>query len=416
MTAREFLMAAPQAIAHADYINEQFKWKSTDPNQPPNATSAFRDFRTAHAEVTDFSHISFEGIDFRGANFEGLNLSNVTFRNCILRNATFNSIDGTALSIVNDGATLVVPDIAEKTLEKFRSADASNAKFASADLRKATLKCRFTSASFRAATLTYAKLSGCEFDNAEFDLAYLSEADLRSVAVNDGTSFKRLRSCLRCKVDRRFLHSLGESFGGLTVGMQSDLRIEDDFILLRSRFSGLWRIAHIGALISFIAPYLWFVASNWALARFSLSSQDSSITLFEATLRFIVNGGKDWQDGWSPNYLSLACFVGILLFNALRGILLLKTLSLEHLEKITGVPSTFNLSTSVADVLGIDGLRKLVNTLLKARPKWLSSLLVEVVVLTTWEQLLRIMNWGYWVMLLLVAYNTWHFLQQRIPI
>lgn len=108
---------------------------------------------------------------------------------------------------------------------------------------------------------------------------------------------------------------------------------------LRQNFSGVFALIHAAALVLFLAPYAWFVASHYAVARFA-PANDQDPTLLTALLRFIASGGREWKQ-WARSWHVIP-FIILLLYNALRAALLYKTKALELEELTTGLPSRFS--------------------------------------------------------------------------
>ncbi|TWT37650.1 Pentapeptide repeats (8 copies) [Posidoniimonas corsicana] len=368
-------MASEQVKDFFENIDQHVASLSVDVANPyGNHARALAEFRRGFPGLSDFTNLRIESLDFREADFDDLVLSGTKFINCDLTGATFRN------------ATLVESWIyptwgpGGHPLPSVR-----HANFRDADLHGARLKGDLTSAEFTNANLTWVYFDDSSLRSAEFTGAILDHASLCNVDVDPSTTFEFLRSCDECKADRNFLNTLGPQMGSLTLGNLSAMAISDPVYELRYRFGGVWRTIHLLSVAVFLWPYIWFVGSKWAGAKFKDQPGDDSMTLLEALLRFIVTGGKNWQASWQPNYLSLGCFAVVLLFNLIRVVLLRKTLELEEREKITGIPPRFSLSS-----------------------KFFRNI--------TWENLLLLMHILWFAMMASVVINTSHFMMQRISV
>jgi hypothetical protein len=190
--------------------------------------------------------------------------------------------------------------------------------------------------------------------------------------------------------------------------------------LLRSHYSGFWQWIHMFALLLFAYPYGWFVFSQYAVAQSGvkdfaeevrvgigtkaveteetvrkhplagrgLKSDDPmfkkvvpkerrEIPIWKAFARFIWNGGRDWEKGFHLDPVYFGIFVFSFLYNALRFVMLFKTLELELYQEASGLP-------------------------------------VPVSALGVWGRLVHIMEIGFCINVVLVLIHTFHFLQQPI--
>ena len=232
---------------------------------------------------------------------------------------------------------------------------------------------------FGGSTYHKAVFSGSNLENAKFDAADLSDADLRNVIVDKKTSFSDV-TFTGTKIDRFTLDCLGDDRGGLTNGQLAVAAIEDDVARLREEFGGFWALLHATFLIIFASPYAWFIANHWSRAKFTESSEDSIPLLF-ALFNYIVSGGVKWQS-FSPSWM-LSVFLIYLIYNAARFALLYKTKRLETRQAVTGIPIQFSFQDK-KDVI--------------------------------WLWCFRACKIGFWFSFLLVAWNTTWFLMMRIPL
>ena len=128
----------------------------------------------------------------------------------------------------------------------------------------------------------------------------------------------------------------------MTEGQLMDLTLTDDVSTLRRDFGGIWGLIHVITLIVFFFPYVWFLVERLIRVNF-MSPNEDTVTLLEALLRFILRGGRDWQESWEPS-LSFYAFVFVLLYNVARSVLLWKTKKLETDEEVKGYPVRFSFS------------------------------------------------------------------------
>ena len=311
-----------------------------------NMSEVFAQWRDQHEQIVDFSGAVFRRANLRKALFGGLNLDGATFEECAL------------------------------TAANFKRASLKNAEFRD---------CELNGAKFEEVQGEGIRFPGADLRRVWFDHATLTDASLLGARVDASTRFRALEGVQGCKLDRHSLACLGDARGELTVGNLMDMDIRDDVAELRSHFSGGWMWGHVLALIVFAAPYVWFVVSQWARARF-LPLNETSISLGEAIGRFIVSGGEGWREGWNVNWWPLVLFLAYLAYNGARVSLLVKTKGLETKQAVSGVPVRFSLETP-----GLGGVC------------W-------------WKLLLRAVRWGFWGALAIVVLNTWHFLQMRVPL
>ena len=312
----------------------------------------------------NFEGASLDGATFHGAVFKEARLDHADLRTIHdIRHADLSStilnyanLAGTDLSAAKlNGATLSYADLTEADLSdaELRGAHIEFAELAQADLRKANLK-------------------GARLDGAKLD-----GADLRQASVDSQTVFNNA-SALRCRIERHTLLLLRD-YGELTPGARMDMDIEDGAATLRMSFSGFYGFVHLLALLGFLFPYVWFVLWHWGEAKFRLGGPKDVITLWQALLRFIWNGGQHLDVGFDLNAWPFSAFCFCLFYNIVRLVLLWKTKNLELRELATDLPVRFSLAG------------------------W-------------WNGLYQIAWWGFWINVVVVVLHTWHFLQQTIPI
>src|SRR5207247_10307369 len=109
------------------------------------------------------------------------------------------------------------------------------------------------------------------------------------VVVDDDTGFQNAEVD-GCRIERHVLERLN-NYGDLTRGRLMTMVIVDPVVTLRSYYSGFWQWIHVMALTLFLAPYVVFVAREYALASFHIAGD--SITLLHALGRYIWTGGGE---------------------------------------------------------------------------------------------------------------------------
>lgn len=336
------------------------------------------------------SFATFTLADLRGANFSDAKLDNAILADAQLRGASFHDANLT-------GVTLAATDLRGVSL---RRADLSGADLRGADLCETSLheiilrgadlsRANLNKSDLCSADLSGANLKGADLSGANLCNVNLSGANLTDSRVDSNTNFKGVTDVTKCKVDRYTMEYMSHF---LTQGQKMDLIVTDDVAVLRSQYSGVWIWVHVISLTAFCAPYAWFLVQQWSVAMFQqkVHIEATTIPLWEAMLRYIFNGGLGWREGWNLNAWSLSCFCLILIYNALRAVLLWKTVQLETQQKVSGLPVQFSLAAPTGSILRRFGVRR-------------------------WSDLYGITYYGYYVMLLLVLVNTVHFMSIRVP-
>ncbi|MBC8356892.1 MAG: pentapeptide repeat-containing protein [Planctomycetes bacterium] len=347
-------------------------WNSRRVDKKENPSVEKADLAGANLVGIDFSDTNLADADLRHANLKSANLSGAD-----LTGAKLESVDLTNADLTNarlKSATMVGAKLFEATL--------TNARLSHANLEGASL----VAANLRDAALDNAKLSNARLGSADLRGANLLDAqlisaDLRNASVDSATIVGESTDFRGCKIDRYTMEYLR---GDLKPAQLMDLQVTDDIAVLRSQYSGVWMWIHLLSLAAFCSPYVWFFIQQWSLAAFQRTAHvdASTIPMWEAVLRYIVNGGSGWRDGWNVDVWSFGCFCLVFAYNAVRGALLWKTKRLETQQDVSGLPVKFSLHDSVL----------------------------------FWLTLYQITVYGYWIMLALVLFNTFHFLTMRIPI
>jgi len=351
----------------------------------------------------DLNESNFSGADFSGTDFSGANLRDADLTNVRLNGAKLTGVDLRDTDLFRadlNGADLRAVDLRWASLKKadLSESDLSGASILGADLNLAILRrVDLRGADLSRANLQDADLSGADLRGVKFDAANLTSANLLGAKVDAKTRFDKVVedpkddsettakkivksvSTENCRIDAYALASL-DDLGGLDAAQIAVMDVTNDLADLRASYSGLKLWIHLTTLVAFLLPYAWFLASNYAIAHFGGVEGRKTITLLEALLRYIWNGGAKWQEGWFFSWSFLA-FSFLAIYNFGRGILLWQTNNLEHREEITGVRVRFSLATE-----------------------------------PFWRRLIKTMALLFWMSLAALAYNSHHFLSQEIPI
>jgi hypothetical protein len=307
--------------------------------------------------VTDFNltAVDFSGYDFRGTTFAGCTLTNARFSACKL-----------------DGAKLVPSES--------RPTDAVSADFTHAKATNVKFACNLSGATFHKSDLTGATFGGSDLRATKFIECNLCGASLQQIRVDETTRFQRLYQTKGSTIGRYELACLGKD-GGLTPGNLMDMEIVDDVAKLRSRFGGIWSIAHALALVVFLLPYVWFTGWLWVRAGFNgKDDAEKSVTILSALGRYIASGGKEWRDHWEVDGFAILLFLTVLAYNIARAALLFKTKQLETKQIVTGLPVNFSLSDS------------------------------------RWNSLYKVADWGFILATILIIWHTYQFMQTEVPL
>jgi uncharacterized protein YjbI with pentapeptide repeats len=320
---------------------------------------ADRAFQLAGGDLTE--------ADLSDVAWDGSNLVQAILRNAVLSGASLRTVQFNAA--VLDGAS------AAKRSE--RAADFAAASFVGAKLRKAVLdNAILDGADLCQADLSGSSLRGTSARRARFELADMRGADLRNLRPDRETNLASAK-VQGTRIYRYTLEYL-KDYGGLTAAERAEMEVINDVAKLRQNFSGVFAVMHATALVLFVVPYLWFVASHYAVARFAAASP-ADPTLLAALGRFIVSGGRDWTQ-WAPSWRVIP-FLVLLLYNGLRAVLLYKTKSLELEELTTGLPSRFSFDEHPG-----------------------------------WGRTFQLARWLFWGMLFVVLVHTINFMMVRVPV
>jgi len=243
--------------------------------------------------------------DFKDCNFRGADLSGAMVYHCIFENCSFGP--------------------AEKAIEDKKEATGVLSK---------TDHTEFSSIA--------CKLNRTVLFGASFIRTSLCYVDMTTVLLDEATKLETA-SVINTRISRQVLERMKDN-GGLTIGRRRQMIIEDDVMTLRLSFSGFWNKLHFLAMSIFLAPYIWFLAKQWFFANIGEEEQtDHSSPILTNLFRFIISGGDTWRD-CQPAFLPVCLFLLALIYNAVRSLLLFKSITLEHKQTIQGFYPEFTLT------------------------------------------------------------------------
>lgn len=339
------------------------------------------------ADVLDASQlpdrIGLENVNAVGADFSSLTINRVNFTGATLSKANF--VRSTIVDCGFGKVTAVNANFVESTLKKvyFSSARLARSRMTSVGAYRCSftranvagmqlhglferctfgqvdwsgvtihgewLRCTFNFGKMSEAMLHGVNLTGSRFRLTDLRGAHLTQCnlsgvDLRSALLSDQTRFdaSNVDDCLIDRETLRFLRNLG----GLA---SSDLRkmriVGNDVVRLRSAFSGYRRWIHLGSVVVFVAPYIYFLARIYPSSAFVDASRDT-VSVVEALCRFIHNGGRNWEAGWDIRVWPLSLFFMQLAYNLVRLVLVWKVATLDLQERVRGFHDDFRLEKS----------------------------------------------------------------------
>ena len=275
-------------------------------------------------------------------------------------------------------------DLSEADLRKanLSGVNLNGANLSKADLSKAGLsEADLRTADLREANLSEANLRNSDLVGTSFASTTLRDANMLDVNVDSTTNFESMGDLRRCFVGRYTMEYMSEH---VSKAKRMDLKVRDDIARLRSQYSGIWMWFHLLSLLTFCAPYVWFVCLHWVSAHLQEKTHIEAdfVALWEAVLRYVWNGGVGWREGWSLAVWSFGSFLLVLMYNMVRVVLLWKTKRLETVQEVSGLPVQFSL-----------GIR-----------------------FRFWNVMYQLTVYGYCVAIALVVFNTMHFLSIPVPV
>ncbi len=186
--------------------------------------------------------------------------------------------------------------------------------------------CTFTKTSFKGVDLSGTTfLAGTRFENVDFTGALIAhDTDFSAAQMSE------------CRIDRQ-TYDLIEP-GRISNAQTQSLQVDDPVATMRLAFSGIMQYIHLGALLIFLGPYLWFLVVNGLLNR-PPPVDAPQMTLLEKFWLYLITAGD--YDELDAIHLLLVAF--LLLYNVNRFILLWKTkrLEMEKKSKLRLAPFAF---------------------------------------------------------------------------
>ena len=368
----------------------------------PEGIAEWNKRRAAGEEIPSLLNVDLRAQQLDSANLEGANLGRAVLEAASLRKVILRAARLREARLQNAHLDDACLEGAHLRRAKLQGARLSRASLLGADLQLADLSAArlynvkaddvtlthatLVSAELPGASLERSDLRGADLRGAVFSEADLTDADLMEISVNNQTRFERA-NVTRCTIDRHALECL-KDYGGLEKGDRMVMRIIDGVAVLRASYSGFLQWIHLAALLTFLFPYVAFVLRRWFDAKFTWSSDVTTIALWNALCRFIWNGGENWQAGWDLASWPFTWFCISLVYNLLRGTMMWKTKKLELVQQASGLPAIFSLAMK--------------GGVLQRLRQW-----------GFWYNVTR---WGFYVNLLVVVAHTLHFLGQRIPL
>jgi uncharacterized protein YjbI with pentapeptide repeats len=350
-----------------------------------NARMDGADFSGATAIKTEMARASLRGATLEASRFLECNAIGCDFTNALCKSASFNKA-------ILDSAILTSSNWSSATLDgaSMQSVSGDRANFTDASMQGA----RINKASFRAAIMRRARLHSVDAEDVIFTHANLrgatligaalARADLRGIDSRGGGW--AMADVDGAHIDRFAILSMADD-GGLTQGDLMRAIIYDDALTLRSSYSGLAAWIHGVALVLFLAPYVTFVATRWAMADFVAPTEDAP-TIAVALVRYVQSGGEAWRTAPQvTNWSSVSLCIFMAAYNTLRGVLLWKAKALEATEAASGFPTPFSFSKPALSVGRVS---------------------------VAWDSLWRLARLGFWANLIAIGIHTVHFLSTKV--
>lgn len=353
----------------------------------------------------DFSNTKSEGCSFTNCNFEKefslesaeivhanikfntnntclFNLKEATIFNCTLEFLGRFKLEAKKFQV--DRSRLIFDELDN------RSSLESTFNFIFGKITNSTIhNANFKSINFGSFDFTNTKFIKSTFDTCRFIDAILYGIEACSETKFPSTDF------LNAKIDRYSIECIG--MDQIARNARVRMKYKDDVATLRYMFSGFNRVIHLVFLFLFLSPYLWFLFKRWGEAKFLPSEPEGTISLFGSLIRFIISGGTTWQVDYHWEILPFIAFCIALTYNLLRLFLLMKTLSLEKQQNISGLPVKFNLEFIWP----------------WKRPfKWNLEVVNNSIVWVIYK-----LHWLFLAInMIALSYHTWHFMSQSVPV
>jgi len=290
---------------------------------------------TAFEKTTIKSYRNSSNCNFTDASFNDCLMyfsgGKINIKNIHLSNSTIYISFATVLdfsnALVDNNSTLTIESNSHDDNYNFVGSKIINSKI---------IDSHFEHSLFENADLSNSEIIDCKFIKCDFQSTLLYGIELSNETIFKSTNFKN------SSIDRYTLECIPLEL--IPNSSRVKMNCIDDVAKLRLMYSGVYGYINIILLLTFIFPYCWFVVKMWSEARFTQIDNIESITLIGALGRFITSGGTSWQNNWEFLFLPISIFAIALVYNISRFILLAKTISLEHKEKISNLPVKFSIN------------------------------------------------------------------------
>ncbi len=320
------------------------------------------DMKGLNLQGLDFTKADLTEIDFEGADLSEAKLTNAELVQANLNKAKLEHADlqGANLQL----ATLIKADLTTCFLKSSQlpGADLSHSNLQGVDFEDANLG----RANLQGADFLGSELKGVDFSGAEFTYVFLDYVDFDEVKSLKGADFTDA-VISRFELD-------GWTHNKLSRAQLQSLHVIDDYAKIRSIYSGFFQWFHIISMITFFAPYVYFLV-YWSIQSTPKPSDENTVRIFTKLANFVYSGGAmNWEIAW----FTFPIFCISLIYNAVRGILLWKTKQLELYQETTGFRPRFRLEHR-------------------------------------WGYLFWVAKVGYWINLGLVIFHTFLFMMRYVP-
>lgn len=321
-------------------------------------------FQDSTFNNTHFKKVKFINCFFHKCNFIGVKLENVSFlenTRCVDTDLGRAHITKCELFFDGDNAIFSEALIANTSIEieSSRNVDFSNSKIIKNSIVRISHhegppftthcnfinsvinNCKLSDTKFKESNFENADLSNTEIINCQFSKSNLRNSKLYGIELSNEVTFDST-DFSGASIDRYSLECI--TLSQLPKSSRVKLNCKDDVAELRLMYSGIYGAINLLLLLLFFAPYLYFLGKLWVVAKFNIEGNYETISMIGALGRYIVSGGTYWQTEWDFRLFPIFIFLLAFIYNISRLILLAKTVSLEHKEKIHSLPVKFSLS------------------------------------------------------------------------
>ena len=342
---------APEYVSYFDFGPCNLKNANIE-----NCKFLWFNFENVDFSNSEINKVQFDSCSFEKVNFNNSQVSNTKFKGkSVLKKVYFeNSIIERSTIIIGERLNFSHAHISDSLLlsignnNNFQRSIIKNTKFRSDNKQvKYYLfgNSTFQKSSFREYSVADAKFSetnlkGSEILNSEFKHCDFTNADLTNIDVDAKSEFSG-SNFRDSKIDRYSLDCIDDR--QIAKSAKVKMTITDDIATLRLLYGGWRRIVNTLSIFFFLSPYVFFLGKLWIYDHFFSGELDSQAAIGTLIGRYIVSGGMS-LDGWDFRFLPIIFWLLAILFNSVRFALLIKTLSLEFLQKVRGgLPVKFSL-------------------------------------------------------------------------